>query len=601
MGFGQQTLKPWAAITLFRHSAGGRAEDKVMSYPQIHYELYIRRKPNAPWTLDLANEDRAKVLATAEEMLKTGSAIAVRVTKETLDEETREFRTVTILTKGDLDTGKAKKVREDKEPLCISPSDLYSSHARDRIGRLLEGWLLRNRATPFELLHRPDLVELLDASGTDLQHAIQKIAIPEAQDRGLTVHELIRSFQSLVERSIQRVMKDGRRKAFPNLSQETFAAAAERVSAEGEAAYLLGGAVAMGIAKCASWSEKVEKLLDMADGAPTGGGARALALQVLEQPLAEILGSKAGLFDLLGNDLDLGQQLSAMTRLAGAEAVEALISVEKSVAKMMPPLGGAAARLANWLDGPHFESARIAVARRVLSELTGPRRLKPGDPEGEIATLRALAMALTAAAGRVLSIEEVHEAFTTRSKMLVASTFVETLLTEDMGPREEAEALIRLAENVTGAANKRQACRWIDAIVAGLKFEKDLRHGPESGPARLASLASLQKALNRAGLVEEDCAPILTKLGDLGGLVEADSQLVAGLMRSQANAGQKLNALMRMASGDAAPLGPAADRARAEAMKLVRSPELRHEISGSPETLARVRDLIQSASASIAA
>jgi hypothetical protein len=72
-------------------------------------------------------------------------------------------------------------------------------------------------------------------------------------------------------------------------------------------------------------------------------------------------------------------------------------------------------------------------------------------------------------------------------------------------------------------------------------------------------------------------------------------------MRSQANPGQKLNALMRMASGDAAPLGPAADRARAEAMRLVRSPELRNEISGSPETLAKVRDLIQSASASMAA
>jgi hypothetical protein len=562
---------------------------------QIHYELYVRRKPNSSWTLDLANEDRAKVLATAEDMLKTGAVVAVRVTKETLDEETREFRTVTILTKGDVDTGKAKKVREDKEPLCVSPSDLYSGHARERIGRLLEGWLLRQRATPFELLHRPDLVEQLDASGTDLQHAIQKIAIPEAQDRGLTVHELIRSFQALVERSIARVLKDGRRKAFPDLGRETFAAAAERVSGDPEGAYLLGGAVATNIARCANWSEKVEKLLDLADAAPAAAAGRTLALQVLEQPLAEILGSKAGLFDLLGNDLDLGQQLSAMTRLAGAEAVEALISVEKSVAKMMPPLGGPAARLANWLDGPHFETARIAVARRVLAELTGPRRLKPGDPEAEIATLRALAMALTAAAGRVLSIEEVHEAFTTRSKMLVASTFVETLLTEEMGPREEAEALMRLAENVTGAANKRQACRWIDAIVSGLKFEKDLRHGPESGPARLASLAALQRSLNRAGLVEEDCAPILAKLGDLGGLVESDSNLVAGILRSQANSGQKLNALMRLASGETAPLGPAADRARAEAMRLVRSPELRNEISGSPETLARVRDLIQSA------
>jgi hypothetical protein len=70
---------------------------------------------------------------------------------------------------------------------------------------------------------------------------------------------------------------------------------------------------------------------------------------------------------------------------------------------------------------------------------------------------------------------------------------------------------------------------------------------------------------------------------------------VASIVRSQAGAGQKLNILMRMAAGEAAPLGPAAARARVEAMKLIRSPELRNEISGSPETLAKVRDLIQSA------
>lgn len=566
-----------------------------MDDQQIHYELFVRRTPNSPWTLEMAGEDRAKVLANAEGLMQAASVTAVRVSKETLDLETREFRTVTILTKGDADTGKAKKVREDKEPLCVSPSDLYSGHARERIGRLLDGWLLRNRATPFELLHRVDLIEQLDAAGTELQHAIQKIAIPEAQDRGLTVHELIRSFQALVERAISRVLKDGRRKAFPDFTKEPFAAAAERVAGDPEAAYLLGAGVANAIAGASGWSDKVERLLDLADAAPMDGAPRALALAVLEQPLAEILGSRAGLGDLIGTGLDLGQQLSAMTRLAGAEAVEALISVEASVARIMPELNGPAARLANWLDGPHFEAARIAVAKRVLNELTGPRRLKPGDAEAEIATLRALAMALTAAAGRVLSIDDVHEAFTTRSKMLVAGTFVESLLGDEMGPREEAEALIRLAENVTGAANKRQACRWIDANISGLKFEKDLRHGPDSASARLASLAALQRSLGRAGLVEEDAAPIQAKLGELGGLIEADAHLVAAIGRSAANNGQKLGLLLRIACGEAAPLGPAADRARVEVMKLARNPELRAEIANSPETMAKMRDLMQAA------
>ncbi|MEJ0067341.1 MAG: hypothetical protein WDM85_19660 [Caulobacteraceae bacterium] len=50
---------------------------------------------------------------------------------------------------------KKKKVVENREPLCVTPEDLYTVHARDRIGRLLDGWLARNHATAFELLHRP--------------------------------------------------------------------------------------------------------------------------------------------------------------------------------------------------------------------------------------------------------------------------------------------------------------------------------------------------------------------------------------------------------------------------------------------------------------
>jgi hypothetical protein len=570
----------------------------VMDDALVHYELFIRRRLDSPWTLDLANEDRTRMLVAAEEMLISGAAVAVRVTKETLDEESRQFRSVVVLSKGAVDGGKVLKARENREPLCVAPSDLYSGHARERIGRLLDGWLSRQRATPFELLHRPDLAEKLDASGTDLQHAIQKIAIPEAQERGLTVHELIRAFQLLVERTISRVLKDGRGRVFPDFSKEAFAEAAnrlakDRATGETEQSYLLGAGVAGAIARSVTWSEKVERLLDLADAAPIDGPGRALALAVLEQPLAEILGSKAGLSDLLGPDLDLGQQLCAMTRIASAETVEALIAVGRTVARMMPDLSGPAARLANWLDGPHFSAVRTALARRVLRELTGPRLLKPGDPEGEIATLRALAMALTHANGRVLAHEEVAEAFTTRSRMLVASAFVESLLGDHRAPREEAAALLRLAENVTGGANKRQACRWIAANVSALKFERDLRESGDSPAVRLATLAALQRGLNHAGLAPEDARPVKARLGDLGGLVEADCQLVAALMKSHATGGQKLTHLLKLAGGESAPLGPAADRARLEALKLARSPGLRREILTTPALLAGVRKLIE--------
>src|ERR1700744_4226485 len=121
-----------------------------MDDAQGHFEVMARRQTGAPWTLHLATEDRARATATAEEMLADGRCIAAKVTKETLDEETREFKTVTIFTKGAAESGKpAKKQRDDTEPLCVSPQDLYTVHAREVIGRLLEGWLARQRATPF--------------------------------------------------------------------------------------------------------------------------------------------------------------------------------------------------------------------------------------------------------------------------------------------------------------------------------------------------------------------------------------------------------------------------------------------------------------------
>ena len=59
----------------------------------------------------------------------------------------------------------------------------------------------------------------------------------------------------------------------------------------------------------------------------------------------------------------------------------------------------------------------------------------------------------------------------------------------------------------------------------------------------------------------------------------------------------RLNLLLRLAAGEAAPLGPAADRARAAVMKMIRSDQVRAELATQPEQLAQVRDLIQAVSA----
>jgi len=564
---------------------------------EVHYELFVRRKVGASWTLEMATEVRTTAVQNAEEVLTSGRAIAVRVTKETLAPETREYKSVSIFTKGMVDGGKPKKEVQDLDPLCVQPSDLYTSHARERIGRLLEGWLARHSATPFELLHRPDLVEKLEASGTDLQHALQKIAIPEAEARGVSVHELIRNLQSLVDRTIGNLTKALKKGQLPDLDKEGFAKAATRLAADPDRAFLLGAGVAASIAPGVSWSDKIARLLDLADSAPTDPVARAVAMQAIEQPLAEIIGSRAGMADLLGTSDDLGSTLAAMTRLTGGAQVEALIRVQSNVAACMPELSGTARRLSDWLSGDHFAIVRASIARRVLKELNGVRRLKPTDAEAEIEFLRALAMSLTAAAGRILPAEDIQAAFTTRSKTLLNGEFIEALLGRDNSAREEVGLLIRLAENVMGAVNKRQAARWVSANITSLRLEKELRQGPESPVAKMTILAGLQRSLTRSGLVREDYEPLCAKLGQLGALIEDDSRLVAMLVRAPAPVGQRLTLLARMASGEAGPTGPVAERARMEALKMARTPEAREAMTASPAIMDLVKGLLQTSQA----
>jgi len=560
---------------------------------QVHYELFVRRKVGAQWTLDMATEVRATALANAEEALTAGRAVAVRVSKETLDAASGEYKSIAIFTKGMVDGGKPKKEVEDLDPLCVQPSDLYTAHARDRIGRLLEGWLARHNATPFELLHRPDLVEKLEASGTDLQHALQKIAIPEAEARGISVHELIRTFQSLVERSVANLMKAFKKGQLPDLDKEGFSKAATRLAADPDRAFLLGAGVAASIAPGVSWSDKIARLLDLADAAPAEPGPRAVALQAIEQPLAEIIGSRAGMADLLGTTDDLGSTLAAMTRLTGGAQVEALIRMQAQVRACMPELSGTAKRLSDWLSGDHFSAVRASIAKRVLKELNGVRRLKPNDAEQEIEFLRALAMSLTAAAGRILPAEDIQAAFTVRSKTLLNGEFIEALLGRDRSAREEVTILIRLAENVMGAVNKRQAARWLSANITALRFEKELRQGPDSAVSKLAALGGLQRTVIRSGLVREDYEPLCAKLGELGAQVESDARLLTMLVRAPAPLTQRLSLLVRLAMGEAGPTGPVADKARLEALKLARAPEARDELAASPETMDLLKGLVQ--------
>jgi hypothetical protein len=556
----------------------------------VHFELFIRRRPAASWSLELATEDRALALETAETALAEGSAVGVRVLKESLDLDTREFRSVTILEKGDVAPPKAKTPVAEAPPLCVEARDMYTVHAREIIGRLLAPWLQRKQVTPFELLHRADLLESLEASGMEMQHAIQKVAVPEAQATGATTHEVMRRYQKITEDAVERVLRDTRRKAFPPITEDTVAEVGVRLSATPDGAYLLGGSVAHYIATAKNWPDKLERLLELAD--PAGAEARDFTFGILCQPLAEILGARSALSDISGLTQDLGGDLALLTRLIAPNEVAQLVQIDPTLKEHFPPPTPQIHKLAQWLQDPGFLPVRAALARRVLTELNGPRRLRPTDAQGEISVLRALAMVLTVFAGKLAPPEDVQAAFVKRSAALVSSDFVEAYVAGSADVLSQTQALIRLAENVVGVTNKRAVARCIAATVGGLRFETELRNSPAAADVKLAALADLQRQLERIGMSDWDAAFILGKLGEVGGVVEAEAQYIPSLVKTPQTRLLALASLVRLARAETAPRGPVAARAKAEMHKLLRDPTVRTELARSPDTLNMIRDTL---------
>jgi len=311
--------------------------------------------------------------------------------------------------------------------------------------------------------------------------------------------------------------------------------------------------------------------------------------------MCEQLAARTSLAEILGPGLDQGGSLAAVVRMVAPREIDSLIRHDPRMALLMPAVDGPAGRLGARLEAGEYPILAAALARMVLRELMGPRRLRPSDASGEIDILRTLAASLTATAGRLLTLEEVQSAFTERSKSLVTADFVQAYADPCETVLCEAEQLTRLCENVAGVANKRSAARWLAACVTSLRFETEMRTSGTTAARKLQVLAQLSRSVRASALSEHDTEQINGAIGHVGGVVEAEARLVVQLSRATAPIHQKLAALLRLAAGETAPLGPAAERAKAEAIKLFRSPQSRAALAATPETIAPLKGLMKAA------
>jgi hypothetical protein len=451
---------------------------------QVHFEIFRRQGARGGWTLHEIVSGREVALEIATGLMAREEATGVKVVKETYNEETGDYLSLKIFEDGH-NQMKIEPADEDTPHAlpCFKPDDLYSYHARATITRLINDFLSRQKITVTELIHRADLLEKFEATGTLYQHAIQKIAVAQASSTTMPVQQIVKSLNELVTKSIHRVYRDTRNNYFPQTAPGEFGALATRLAESGDGKYVFNGAIALHLADTQGWDEKLSRLLALLREAPSDEKPRALLLSSVDAIVAEILNGSAALHELMGARENLGEALLALVHLFIGKT---------------DGMGSGVEMLAERFARDELQDARTAIANRILAELKSSKRLSHGAIMEELKLLRRVANTLVLAQGKYLAHEDIIAAFTLRSRRLINNETINQHLDGAATPDEKLERLLMVEENIIGQENKRNLGAFVIPIVTSAAFETRFLQGKTTPMSRLARLADLQGRVRRS-------------------------------------------------------------------------------------------------------
>lgn len=504
---------------------------------QIHYEIFRRRGASGSWSLVEARDRREDALKFAESLI-TGDAICIKVSKETYTEETGDYLSLTIFEHGEKKT-KSKAVQDDlPESPCFRPDDLYSYHARKTIASLIPDFLSRHKVTVIELGHRPDLLERLEATGTVLQHAIQRVAVAQAASGENKLAKIIRSLHDLTTQTMHRVYRDAEKKRFVTVAPGGFLALAEKHAAVPDGQYLLNGSIALYLKDTNGWDDKVNRLLMLIEEAAGETPGAKLLFLCVDNLISEVLGGSAGLRELIGAKENNGAAVMALVKLFlgrepdETEGRDGLIALTKQ------------------FKADNLANARIAIALRILSEIKSFKRLCPDSVENEFKMLRQIANLVVAGVGKYLSHEDLISAFVLRSQRLITAEALAPYL-NGVSPDVKLERILFVEENIIGVENKRRLADYVTPVITGANFESHFQSATVPVLQRLQQLCALQVRVQRSGFQEKQRTQICDALDKVAANVETRARLLETIDRKSVSHIDKAVALLRLVNANA--------------------------------------------------
>ena len=516
---------------------------------QVHFEVFRRAGATGGWTLHEVVNERSRALTMAQEMMASEKATGVKVIKETYDDDTGDYLSLKIFEDGH-NKMKTAPAQEDAPPSlpCFKPDDLYSYHARQTMMRLFADFLGRNRITITELIHRADMLDKLEATGTLYQHAVQKIAVAQAASSTTPVQQIVKGLNELATQATQRVYRDQRKGLFPNPRSDQFAELATKLTGQGDAAYIFNGALARHLKDTQSWNDKVLALLEILAKTPVSGDSRTLVLASIDAILAEALSASTALHELIGQAENLAE---ALTRL-----------VELFLGKLAAdPTHGGVAALSARFAADELPEARTAIARRIVAEFKSAKRLRPDSLVEELTALRRLANRVVYGVGKFLSHEDLITAFTLRSKRLVTQETLSNYI-QDCTPDEKVERLLFVEENIIGIENKRQLAGFVTPVLNSAPFESFFQNPKVPVLQRLQRLTQLQGRVRRASFVDVQRQEIADKMDRLACEMAARAKLFESLEAKHQSHVEKAQTLLKLTMGGFFTEGALSTKAR---------------------------------------
>lgn len=515
---------------------------------EVHYEIFSRQGAKGGWKMLDVRNDREVAIEFAKSLMADEKATGVKVVKETYNNESGDYLTLKVFEDGH-NQFKSTPAQEDAPHAlpCFKPDDLYSYHARATISRLLGDYLARNKITLTELSHRADALERLEATGTLLQHAIQKIAVAQAASTTTPIHQIVKSLNELVNRAIQKVYRDSQSKYFPTTPLPGFNKLADKLCKEPDGAYVLNGAIAQYLRDAKGWDEKVQRLLALTEQAD--GEGRTLLLASIDTIIAEILGGSAALRELIGAQDDFGDELTNL--------VELFLGTKPKDADRQGLIA-----LTHHFAADDLPEARTAIAQRLMAEFKSIKRLRPTSLVEEFKTLRKIADRLVRGIGKYLSHEDLIAAFTLRSKRLVTNETLNEHLADAVTPVEKLNRLFAIEENIIGAENKRRLADFVLPIVTSLPFETYFQDAKQPILTRLQMLATLQARALRSGFQDNQRQEIAAFFDRTASVAEQRAKLLESIVANAGSPVDRATKLLTLCAGGYLTEGRLASRAR---------------------------------------